>query len=261
MLNSTEDRRFNLSAKIMVYRQVQLLYLKSLGFGNANANICLFFESRAFRAGQCDDGKSERFADLCCGSAVCGIARGAYAKQHIPGVPSPISSCAYTRDGSTSLQNAELSAVSDGSGIAGTASCSFESTSSPISGLSFFVSALFSGEMGRRLKKPFISSPVICSQSAQLPAALQSLKRHTAAELRYASAAAEALKRACLSVAYGPEAFKTDVSCLTRIIVCAGVKPAVQNKPGAELRAKGQENHIIRPPCLRRTSIRQRHRR
>ena len=56
MLNSTEDRRFNLSAKIMVYRQVQLLYLKSLGFGNANANICLFFESPALRDGQCDDG-------------------------------------------------------------------------------------------------------------------------------------------------------------------------------------------------------------
>ena len=85
MLNSTEDRRFNLSTKIMVYRQVQLLYLKGLGFGNANANICLFFESSALRAGQCDDGKSERFADLCCGNAVCGIARGAYAKQHIPG--------------------------------------------------------------------------------------------------------------------------------------------------------------------------------
>lgn len=90
-------------------------------------------------------------------------------------MPSPISSCAYTRDGSTSLQKAELRPVSDGSGIAGTASCSFESTSSPISGLSFFISALFSGEMGRRLKKPFISSPVICSQSAQLPPLPQSI--------------------------------------------------------------------------------------
>lgn len=67
-----------------------------------------------------------------------------------PVLPNPISSCAYTSCGSTSLQNAELSPVSDGSGIAGTASCNFESTSSLSVGLSRRIFLFF--RIFRRLK-------------------------------------------------------------------------------------------------------------
>ena len=84
-------------------------------------------------------------------------------------LPSPIKLCAKTSSGSTSLQNAVLSAVNEGRAIAGTALCKSERYLSFISGQFAFIFAFCSSESGLLLKKPFISSPTICLQSAQLP--------------------------------------------------------------------------------------------
>ena len=84
-------------------------------------------------------------------------------------LPSPIKLCAKTSSGSTSLQNAVLSAVNEGRAITGTALCKSERYFSSISGQLAFISTFSSSLSGLLLKKPFISSPTICSQSAQLP--------------------------------------------------------------------------------------------